>query len=110
VKVKVKAVSSGSTREDADAQCQELLSHERDYIDRTYYRAVHFHGSRLADSLVRAADFLFQLEKGLSREPYALSVSAQYSWEDEATDLAWRVTVILGQPVFEGSSPAGFRR
>jgi hypothetical protein len=80
---------------------QGLALGERDYLDRTSYRAVHFHGPRLADPLAKAADFLIQLEKRLNHEPHALSVSAQYSWEDEATDLAWRVTIILGQPLLE---------
>lgn len=87
-----------------DSTCvvdQRLELRERDYLDRTSYRAVHFHGLRLADSLAKAADFLIQLEKRLNHEPHALSVSAQYSWEDEATDLAWRVTIILGQPLLE---------
>ena len=80
-----------------------------DYLDRTTYRAVHFHGSRLADSLTKAADFLVKTEKRLCREPHALCVNAQYSWEDETTDLAWRVTVVLGVPALGHDDPTDFQ-
>jgi hypothetical protein len=94
--MKVKAGSSSRCADDG-SRYHEFLSHERDYFDRTAYRAVHFHGARLADSMSKAADFLFQLGKHLSRDPHPLCLSAQYSWEDEATDLAWRVTLVLSQ-------------
>src|SRR5436305_15282944 len=98
----------GSVREDPDVQYRDLLAQGRDYLDRTSYLAVHFHGPKLSDSLTKSANFLAQLEECMSREPHALCMSAQYSWEDEATDLAWRVTVVLGKPVLEDETPAGF--
>jgi len=102
----VESASGGNTPGNDDSRCRELLQSERDYLDRTLYRAVHFHGSRLADSLAKAADFLVQLEKRLSREPCTLCMTVQYSWEDEATDLAWRATIVLGQSVGEGDAIA----
>lgn len=99
--VKVTATYDDGTCDGHDLGVQSAMPHERDYLDRTAYRAVHFHGPRLADSLAKAADFLIQMEKRLAREPYALCVNAQYSWEDETTDIAWRVTLVLGQPALE---------
>jgi hypothetical protein len=105
-------VTAGSNSPCADngIRCYQSPFREQDYLDRTVYRAVHFHGSRLADPLAKAADFLFQLEKQLPHEPHPLCISAQYSWEDEATDLAWRVTLVLNQPALGSDAAVGLEQ
>jgi hypothetical protein len=75
------------------------------YSDKITYRAIHFHGARLADSLSRASDFLLQLEKQLQREPYPLCISVQYSAEDDWTETAWQVTVVLGELLVDANDP-----
>lgn len=81
---------------------QQFPPEEAGYLEETRYRVVHFHGPRLSDSLAKAAYFLSELEELLHREPQTLAMSSQYSWEDEATEFAWRVTLILAQPDLEG--------
>lgn len=73
------------------------------YLDRTTYRSVHFHGARLADPLAEAAHYLRQMEELADRPPHVLCVHEQFSWEDDGSDLAWQVTLVLGERVNESA-------
>ncbi|MBO0819619.1 MAG: hypothetical protein J2P26_02080, partial [Nocardiopsaceae bacterium] len=76
---------------------------ENGYRDRAGYTAFHFHGAKLADSLMQASDFLLRLEKQTQRQPYPLCVNAQFSTEDGGSSLAWRVTVVLSSLTLDKS-------
>ena len=67
------------------------------YIDRSTYRSVHFFGAKLSDPLAEAAQYLRDLERLAERAPHVLCVHEQFSWEDENGDLAWQVTLVLGE-------------
>lgn len=66
------------------------------YLDKSIYRSIHFHGARLADPLAEAAHYLRLIEKQAERPPHVLCVHQQFSLEDDGSDLAWQVTLILG--------------
>lgn len=68
------------------------------YLDKSVYRSIHFHGARLADPLAEAAHYLILIEKQEEKPPHVLCVHQQFSLEDEGSDLAWQVTLILGEP------------
>lgn len=67
------------------------------YLDQSVYRSIHFHGARLADPLAEAAHYLRQVEKQDHRPPHVLCVHEQFSAEDDGSDLAWQVTLVLGE-------------
>jgi len=68
------------------------------YLDRVTYRSVHFYGVRLADPLAEAAQYLRRVEETTSRPPYVLCLHQQFSWEDDGSNLAWQVTLVLSIP------------
>lgn len=67
------------------------------YLDKSVYRSIHFHGARLADPLAEAAHYLMLIEKRDEKPPHVLCVHQQFSLEDDGSDLAWQVTLILGE-------------
>jgi hypothetical protein len=62
------------------------------------YRSVHFYGAVLYRPLAAAAEYLQKLESDAGRPPHVLCLHDEFSWEDEGTDLAWRVTLVLSEP------------
>jgi len=101
--VNVKAKANSTCQTDQTIQADHV-PRRHGYSDQLTYRAVHFHGQRLADSLAKASSFLLQLEKQLQREPYPLCISVQYSAEDDWSEMAWQVTVVLGEMILDPGS------
>lgn len=75
---------------------------EDGYMDQSSYSAFHFNGTRLAYSLMKASDFLLELEKRTQRQPYPLFVRVQPSTEDTSGELSWQVTVVLCDLMLDG--------
>lgn len=69
------------------------------YVDRGIYRSVHFYGPRLSDPLAEAAQYLRELEDRTDRPLPILCTRSEFSWADEETELAWRVTIVFGEPM-----------
>lgn len=68
------------------------------YLDRVPYRSVHFYGTRLCVPLAEASRYLERLERLTGKPPHILCLHDEFSWEDEGTDLAWRLTLVLSEP------------
>jgi hypothetical protein len=69
------------------------------HIDRVTYQSVHFYGEKLAEPLMAAAEYLRELELLIGKPPYVLCVHDEFSSEDGGSDLAWRVTLVLAEPI-----------
>jgi hypothetical protein len=67
-------------------------------LDRILYRSVYFYGVALSGPLAAAADYLRCWEDAHGRAPHVLCVHDEFSAEDEGSDLAWKVTLVLGEP------------
>jgi hypothetical protein len=76
------------------------------YVDRVRYRSIHFHGERLCVPLGEAARYLGELEWILGRAPHVLCLHHDFSGEDEGSDFAWRVTLVLSVPEIDVDAPA----
>jgi hypothetical protein len=62
------------------------------------YRAIHFYGPQLRVPLADAARYLREeVERAGGRPPRVLCLRDEHSWEDEGSDLAWQVTLVLGE-------------
>jgi hypothetical protein len=66
--------------------------------DRVLYRAVSFYGVALSGPLGAAADYLRRWEDAHGSAPHVLCLHDEFSFEDEGTELAWKVTLVLGEP------------
>jgi hypothetical protein len=87
------------TSEEKGLPCEIPCPLGSGYLDQVTYRSVHFHGARPADALTEAAHYLRQIEKLPHNPPSILCVHVQFSWEDGGSDLAWQVTIVLGEPI-----------
>lgn len=67
-------------------------------LDRILYRSVYFYGIALSGPLAAAADYLRSWEDRNGRAPHVLCVHDEFSSEDEGSELAWKVTLVLGEP------------
>lgn len=67
------------------------------YLDRLKYRSVHFYGAALHEPLTQAAAYLQRVEAETGRAPHVLCLHDEFSEEDGGTDLAWRLTLVLGE-------------
>jgi hypothetical protein len=72
---------------------------ESSYLDRMSYHAIHFYGFRLSDPLANAARYLRDLEERAERPLHVLCLRQEFSYSDAGTELAWQVTVVLGEPM-----------
>jgi hypothetical protein len=63
------------------------------------YRSAHFYGPRLSSPLAEAAQYLKELEELTEHPPHILCLHEEFSWEDEGSDLAWRVTLVFSEPI-----------
>lgn len=70
----------------------------RGSFDRTTYRSVHFYGRQLTGPLEQAAHYIKQLEEMTNGQPNILCIHEEFSWEDEGSDVAWRVSLVFGEP------------
>jgi hypothetical protein len=61
------------------------------------YRAIHFYGPQLRVPLADAARYLHDEAERAGEPPRVLCLRDEHSWEDEGSDLAWQVTLILGE-------------
>jgi hypothetical protein len=66
------------------------------YMDRIPYRSIHFHSSRLCESLIGVARYLIEMERINGEPPFVLALQHRYSPEDGESDLAWQVTLVVG--------------
>ncbi|MFL6073185.1 MAG: hypothetical protein ACJ73S_07270 [Mycobacteriales bacterium] len=67
-------------------------------LDHVRYRPVCFYGSALSAPLAAAADYLRCWEDTHGHAPHVLCVHDEFSAEDAGSDLAWKVTLVLGDP------------
>jgi hypothetical protein len=68
------------------------------YVDRLIYRSVHFHGSCLHEPLGEAVNYLRDIERANGEPPFVVGLQHQYSREDDKSQLAWQVTLVIGFP------------
>jgi hypothetical protein len=71
------------------------------YLDRVTYRSVHFFGDTFCEALRETVNYLGTLEKELGKQPHILCLHHEFSPADGGTELAWRVTIVLGELNFE---------
>jgi hypothetical protein len=84
------------------------VPHGSGRLDRMVYRPVHFYGAKLCSPLAAAAQYLQHLEQLTGRSPHVLCVYDAFSSEDEGSDLAWQVTLVLSEPTpLPGDEVAG---
>lgn len=62
------------------------------------YRSIRFYGASLHLPLAEAAEYLRQLELAAGKPPHVLCVHDEFSAEDEGSDLAWGVTLVVSEP------------
>lgn len=67
------------------------------YLDQLTYRSVHFHGTRAADALADAAQYLREVEARTHWPPHTPCIHAQFSYEDDGSHLAWQVTIVFSE-------------
>ncbi len=70
------------------------------YVDQTRYRCIHFHGNQLWRPLGEASLYLKELSRNCDRQPHVLGIHNDHSSEDAATELAWRVTLVIADPPY----------
>jgi hypothetical protein len=64
-------------------------------LGHLYYRSVHFYGPRLADALAETVRYLEESQELNGRVPQILCLHDAFSFEDEGSDLAWQVTLVV---------------
>jgi hypothetical protein len=62
------------------------------------YRSIRFYGPSLHFPLAEAAEYLRRLELETGKPPHVLCVHDEFSAEDEGSDLAWGVTLVVSEP------------
>jgi hypothetical protein len=67
------------------------------HTDRTTYQAIHFYSAELHQALKAAANYLEQLEADTGHPPNVLCLQDEYSVADHDTELAWKLTLVLGE-------------
>jgi hypothetical protein len=77
------------------------------YLDRIAYKSVHFYGARLCDPLGDVVRYLMDLERALGAPPHVLCLHHEFSHEDGGSELAWRVTLVIGAPEIDLANGAG---